>query len=66
MIIKNAREILEDALEQYKGTLLFVSHDRFFINKVATRVLNIENSNIISYFGNYNDFERITNNQKKV
>lgn len=62
----DTREILEDALEQYKGTLLFVSHDRFFINKVATRVLNIENSNIISYFGNYNDFERITNNQKKI
>ena len=54
----DTREILEDALEQYKGTLLFVSHDRFFINKLADRVLNIENGVIKSYYGNYNDFER--------
>ena len=53
----DTREILEDALEQYKGTLLFVSHDRFFINKLADRVLNIENGVIKSYYGNYNDFE---------
>lgn len=54
----DTREILEEALEQYKGTLLFVSHDRFFINKLANRVLNIEDGNIKSYYGNYNDFEK--------
>ena len=58
----DTREILEDALEQYKGTLLFVSHDRFFINKLANRVLNIEGYKIKSYYGNYNDFEKFKNN----
>jgi len=55
----DTREILEDALEQYKGTLLFVSHDRFFINKLDNRVLNIEGHKIKSYYGNYDDFEKI-------
>lgn len=54
----DTREILEDALEQYKGTVLFVSHDRFFINKLANRVLNIENGKIKSYYGNYDNFEK--------
>ena len=58
----DTREILEDALEQYKGTLLFISHDRFFINKLANRILNIEECKIKSYYGNYNDFERINDN----
>jgi len=58
----DTREILEEALEQYKGTLLFVSHDRFFINKLANRVLNIEDCNIKSYYGNYNDFEKFYKN----
>ena len=52
----DTREILEDALKEYKGTVLFVSHDRFFINAIADRVLNIENHKIKSYYGNYDDF----------
>ena len=52
----NTREILEEALKEYKGTVLFVSHDRFFINAIADRVLNIENHKIKSYYGNYDDF----------
>lgn len=52
----DTREILEEALKEYKGTLLFVSHDRFFINAIANRVLNIENHKIKSYYGNYDDF----------
>ena len=55
----DTREILEDALKEFSGTVLFVSHDRFFINKIATRVLNIENLKIKSYLGNYDDFEKI-------
>ena len=54
----DTREILEGALQQYKGTLLFVSHDRFFINKLANRILNIEECKIKSYYGNYDDFQR--------
>ena len=52
----DTREILEDALKEYKGTVLFVSHDRFFINAIADRVINIENYQLKSYYGDYNDF----------
>lgn len=54
----DTREILEESLKEYKGTVLFVSHDRFFINKLADRVLNIEDFQIKSYYGNYDDFKR--------
>ena len=53
----DTREILEEALKEYSGTVLFVSHDRYFINKLADRVLNIENLKIKSYTGNYDEFE---------
>jgi ATPase subunit of ABC transporter with duplicated ATPase domains len=56
----NTREILEDALLDYKGTLLFVSHDRYFINKLAERVLNIENHKIKNYLGNYDYYKEKT------
>lgn len=49
----DTREVLENALEDYEGTLLFVSHDRYFINKVATRIISIENKSLVSYLGNY-------------
>lgn len=49
----DTREILEEALNEYSGTVLFVSHDRYFINKLADRILNIEDNEIKSYYGNY-------------
>ena len=52
----DTREILEEALKEYKGTLLFVSHDRFFINAIADKIASIENYKIKSYYGNYDDF----------
>ncbi len=48
-----SKEILEAALVQYEGTILFVSHDRYFINKTATRILNLTGQQIINYIGNY-------------
>ena len=48
-----SKEILEEALRNYKGTLLFVSHDRYFINRTATRILNLTRSRFLSYEGNY-------------
>ncbi len=48
-----SKEILESALNQYEGTVLFVSHDRYFINKTATRILNLTGQKIINYIGNY-------------
>ena len=43
----DTRELLEEALQQYKGTILFVSHDRFFIKRIATKVFKIDNGKII-------------------
>ena len=51
------REILEEALNSFEGTVLFVSHDRYFINKVANRVVELEDGEFTSYLGNY-DFYR--------
>ncbi len=48
-----SKEILEDALNQYTGTVLYVSHDRYFINKTATRILELTGETFISYIGNY-------------
>ena len=54
----DTRELLEEALNEYSGTVLFVSHDRFFINKLANRILNVEDHKIKSYYGNYDDFSK--------
>lgn len=51
------REILEEALANFRGTVFFVSHDRYFINKVSTRVVELVDGELVSYLGNY-DFYR--------
>jgi ATP-binding cassette subfamily F protein 3 len=48
-----AREILEEALEQFDGTMLFISHDRYFINRIATRVVEVRNGRLWEYTGDY-------------
>lgn len=48
-----SKEILEHALNSYTGTVFFVSHDRYFINKTATRILNLTGETIVNYIGNY-------------
>lgn len=48
-----SKEILENALNHYEGTLLYVSHDRYFINKTASRILDLENGSFKNYIGNY-------------
>lgn len=48
-----SKEILESALNQYTGTILYVSHDRYFINKTATRILDLTNQTFVNYIGNY-------------
>ena len=48
-----SKEILEDALNQYTGTILYVSHDRYFINKTASRILELTHNAFINYIGNY-------------
>lgn len=48
-----SKEILEDALNAYSGTVLYVSHDRYFINKTATRILDLNRRVLTNYLGNY-------------
>jgi len=48
-----SKEILEDAVNHYTGTVLYVSHDRYFINQTATRILDLKNGTLVNYIGNY-------------
>ena len=48
-----SKEVLEKALNNYTGTVLYVSHDRYFINRTATRILDLTNQQIVNYIGNY-------------
>ena len=48
-----SKEILEEALRNYTGTVLYVSHDRYFINRTATRILELTNQSMVNYIGNY-------------
>ena len=48
-----SKEILEEALNNYTGTILYVSHDRYFINSTASRILELVNQTFVNYIGNY-------------
>ncbi len=48
-----SKEILEQALNRYTGTVLYVSHDRYFINQTATRILELSGETFLNYIGNY-------------
>lgn len=51
------KEVLENALEEFSGTLVFISHDRFFINKFADKLLVFKNGRVKEYLGNYDDYK---------
>ena len=50
------REVLEETLIKFKWTLLIVSHDRFFINKIANKIIYFKNNKLLSFCGNYDEF----------
>lgn len=50
------REVLEDTLSKFKGTLIFVSHDRYFINKLANKIMEFYNHKLYTFQGNYDDY----------
>ena len=52
----DTKEAFENALKNFSGTLLFVSHDRYFINKFADKIFELNNGNINIYYGNYDDY----------
>jgi ATP-binding cassette, subfamily F, member 3 len=51
-----SREVLEEALVRFAGTMVFISHDRYFINRVATRVVEVEGGRLTPYLGGYDDY----------
>lgn len=51
-----AKEILEEALSEYEGTILFVSHDRYFVNRIADRIIEINATECKNYLGNYDEY----------
>ncbi|MBU3129240.1 ABC-F type ribosomal protection protein [Clostridium tagluense] len=61
----DSRENLEEALMEFSGTILFISHDRFFINKLAIRICEIEDKKIVSYQGNYEYYKEKKNEFKR-
>lgn len=52
-----SKEILENAINNYTGTVFYVSHDRYFINQTASRILELTNNRMINYLGNYDYYE---------
>ena len=52
-----SKEILENAINNYTGTVFYVSHDRYFINQTAARILELTNNHVINYLGNYDYYE---------
>ena len=54
----NSRELLENSLADFEGTLIIVSHDRYFIDKLATRIVEIDQASYIDYTGNYSGFKQ--------
>ena len=56
----NSREVLEEALKEYDGTILSVSHDRYFVNRIATGIMYFDGEKVSSYEGNYDDYVNFT------
>ena len=52
----DSREVLEDALAGFGGTIITVSHDRYFINRVADRIIEMQPDGVTEYMGNYDDY----------
>lgn len=52
-----SKEILEEAIRNYDGTVLFVSHDRYFINRVSTRIIELKDKKLYNFIGNYDYYE---------
>ena len=52
----DSREVLEDALSDFGGTIITVSHDRYFINRIANRILEMRPEGVVEYMGNYDDY----------
>src|SRR5699024_1198957 len=61
-----SKEVLEGALLQFKGTILFVSHDRYFINKLADEIIELEKNGLTVYLGNYDYYREKKAEQEAI
>ena len=61
-----SKEILENAISNYTGTVLYVSHDRYFINKTATKILDLTSNKLIPYNGNYDYYLEHKENMERI
>ena len=57
-----SKEVLEESLKDYAGTILVISHDRYFLNRIVNRILLFEENGITEYLGNYDDYAERKNN----
>ncbi len=61
-----SREVLEDALSEFEGTLLCVSHDRYFVNRLATRILSFDGAAVNTLDGNYDDYVNVVKSRPQT
>lgn len=61
-----SKEILEEAVKSYEGTILYISHDRYFINQTATRIFQLSEKKISQFVGNYDEFIEKTKNSDNI
>lgn len=61
-----SKEILEEAVKSYEGTILYISHDRYFINQTATRIFKLSDKKITQFAGNYDEFIEKTKNPVNI
>jgi ATP-binding cassette subfamily F protein 3 len=59
----DSKEMLEEALNSFEGTILFVSHDRYFINQISNRIVELSNNNVKSYDGDYDYYKECKRKQ---
>ena len=62
----DSREMMEEALDEFTGTVLFISHDRYFVNKITERIVEIENGTLVNYLGNYDYYRQKKQERKTV
>lgn len=61
-----SKEILEEAINNYDGTILYISHDRYFINRTASRIFNLSNKKLSQFIGTYDEFIEKTKNSDNI
>jgi ATPase subunit of ABC transporter with duplicated ATPase domains len=60
-----SREWIEDAVAEWDCTMLFISHDRYFLNKFATKIWSMKDGEITEFIGNFNEYQEATTPQSK-